>query len=253
MSNINKKKLDILIVDDEIKALNYLKSLVQECLENHPHFIVNKIFTFNNSLEAHDFLLKNTTHIAFIDINMPGKTGIELTSDLKLIKSNNKMNFPIACFTTAYDNYALKAYENDVFEYILKPISIESLEKFFDKLSSINFYNDGKKFSFYENGMLHNINVKDILYLKNDGKYLNLITPNKTYLTLESLQNFEKNYNNFIKIHRSYLVNKSHIKSIFQKDNQLYIKLSDLKTELPVSRRNRQDVEKELSNFIILY
>lgn len=251
MTPVNKKKLDIIIVEDEIKALNYLKFLVQECLEDHAFFSINNIITFNNAYDALDFLKNNPTHLAFLDINMPGKTGIELSEDIKKIKNDNKTHFPITCFTTAYGHYALKAFENDVFDYIMKPIVREQLDKFFDKLSkTISFENDGKYLQINVNGAIQKIKVEDILYITADGKYINICTPVKKHLITDSLYSFENKYNNFIKIHRSYLVNKSYIKSIFQRDNQLFIKLKDLDMELPVSRRNRPDVEKELGYFI---
>lgn len=251
MTQISKKKIDIVIVDDESKALNYLKIIIKDSLENNNYFTVNNIFTFNNSYEALDFLEKNVVHLAFLDINMPGKNGIELAEEIKKIKINNQTHFPITCFTTAYDNYALEAFKHDVFDYIMKPIFQEQLDNFFEKFAkTISFENYGQFITINNNGLVQKMKIEDIQYIKSEGKYINISTPGKKIMIVDSLASFENKHSYLIKIHRSYIINKIYVENIIQKDNQLFIKLKDIQEEFSVSRRNRADVEQELNLFL---
>lgn len=118
-----KSGVNILLVDDEIPALENLKDIVVELMPN------SNIFTFDNYAEAYECATENIISIALLDVEMPGITGVELAKMLK--RTNPKINI---IFATAYDSYALDATKLFNSGYVLKPISKEDIKEQFDNL-----------------------------------------------------------------------------------------------------------------------
>lgn len=119
--------MNIIIVDDESLLLKYMTKIVSKIKpEDH-------IYGFNNSLETVKFAQENKIDVAFLDIQMPGLTGIDLAK--KLQETNPKIN---VIFTTGYDDYALDAFKINASSYILKPITQEAIEKAFENLRYSN-------------------------------------------------------------------------------------------------------------------
>lgn len=244
----NKQKLNILIIDDETIAAEHLKEITQEVLENHENLYINSIQTSNNLNNYLDILDKQNINILFLDINMPVKNGIEIAKEIKNYKSINKINLPIICFTTAYNNFALQAFEQDVTDYILKPISDEKLLHFFNKIANNFIMQSTEDYIIAPtNGVDVKISLDDIYFLKSEGKYVSINTAKKSILILESITNLEQKFSQFVKIHRSYMVNKDYINNFYKEEQQWYVNLKQINKNLPVSRRQKVEIEGKLS------
>ena len=111
--------INCLIIDDEPLAINVIKNHIKE-IDN-----INVIDTFNSAIDALNFMKSNTVDLVFLDINMP------LLDGLDFIKSLDKK--PMIVITTAYSEYAIKTYELEVLDYLMKPISFPRFLKAFNR------------------------------------------------------------------------------------------------------------------------
>lgn len=105
------------IIDDEARALNRMKML----MNNFPDIVI--VGQFNKSQDGLDFILKNEPELVFLDIEMPGKSGLELADEINKNFLKTKL-----IFITAFEHYAIKAIKNYAFDYLLKPVSIDELK-----------------------------------------------------------------------------------------------------------------------------
>ena len=110
-------KLKIVIVDDEIRALNRMKIL----LNNFPEIEILK--QISDAVYAIDYIIENQPDLVFLDIEMPGKTGLEIADEI-----NKNILHTKIIFVSSYDHYAIKAIKNHAFDYLLKPVSIDELK-----------------------------------------------------------------------------------------------------------------------------
>ena len=174
----------------------------------------------SNALEAMPVLSKEKIDLMFCDIQMPQITGVDFVHSLA--------HPPKVIFTTAYRDYAVDAFELNVVDYLLKPISFERFTKAINnfmeqnsaKISQQNiseteasqhdfiFMKADKKY--------HKLNLSDILYFESLGDYVIAFTSDKKIVTKERISNLAKHLpeNNFIQIHRSYIVSISKIESV---------------------------------------
>lgn len=124
-----KPKIKTIIVDDETRALNRMKIL----LSNFEEIEVLKLT--DNAETAIDYIFKHEPDLVFMDIEMPGKTGLELAEEINKHNLNTKI-----IFVTAFEHYAITAIKQSVFDYLLKPVNIDELkatiERFKAKLQS---------------------------------------------------------------------------------------------------------------------
>jgi len=160
----------------------------------------------------------------------------------------------LVIFTTAYDKYALQAFENNTIDYLLKPISLAKLSKSIGKLQSFSKKNNWEdkvqnllkevlkiesKIAVTLSDRIIFLSPEDIYFIKADNKYSEIHLKDKKYLISKSLNELEKQLgNNFVRLHRSNLVNREHISEVIKLSSRKWIaKLSDAKnTELPISR-----------------
>jgi len=201
-----------LIIDDESPAHKALASHISK-FDDLEHS--GSAF---NGMEAIKMLNENTYDIIFLDINMPVISGVEL---MELQPKR-----PLTIVTTAYSDFALSAYQNDAIDYLLKPISFEKFSKAIEKAKIYYFGNTAKKettaseknFSYRTNGQMCSMPVSDILYIESLGNYMKLYSKKiKSHLIIYgSLSNIgeEINCNNFIQVHRSYIVNTKEITAV---------------------------------------
>lgn len=202
-----------ILIDDEPLALEVLKSH----LLLHPNIEV--VACFSNGLDALEWLEINSVDAIFTDINMPGLSGLELVK--------NQYPAPHAViFTTAHPNYATDAFEFEALDYLLKPISPERLDK---AVKRIEEYRQLKKvsndsadlkpdFVFVKvDGQHQKIHYNNILYIEAFADYVKIWTTNdKRIVTLQTMRNMEIALpaNQFVRIHRSYIVSKLKIETI---------------------------------------
>jgi two-component system response regulator AlgR len=236
--------LKIFIVDDEPPARNRLKELITDCASQFPLCIVGEA---GNGQEALDKLALEPAEVVLMDIRMPQMDGIELARHL------NKLEHPpVIIFTTAYDSYAIKAFEQRAIDYLLKPIRLGRL---FDALSRARdavpirtevllelMPEPRTHLSVHERGKILLVPLAEVLYLRAEMKYVTVRTVEREYLVEESLTLLEKEFAaRFVRIHRSCLVAKAAIAG-FEKggdegESEWLMKLKGLEEKLPISRR----------------
>lgn len=204
-----------LIVDDESPAHKALASHIAK-FDDLEHS--GSAF---NGVEALKMLNENQYDIIFLDINMPVISGVEL---MEL-----QPNRPITIVTTAYSDFALSAYQNNAIDYLLKPISLEKFSNAIEKAKTFYSGNRLKKesasnakiVSYRANGQMIDIPLSDIIYIESLGNYMKLYSsklksPLVIYGSLASI-NDEISNDDFIQVHRSYIVNTRQINAVTHK------------------------------------
>jgi two-component system response regulator AlgR len=243
--------LTVFIVDDEAPARNRLKELLADCDAQFPLQLVGEAST---GREALDKLAETPAEVVLMDIRMPQMDGIELARHL------NKLDHPpVIIFTTAYDSYAIQAFEQRAIDYLLKPIRLGRL---FDALSRARDMvpirtevlreltpEPRSNLSAHERGKVLLIPIDQVLYLRAELKYVTVRTLEREYLIEESLTALEKEYSaRFVRIHRNCLVAKKAIAG-FEKGGEegesgwLMI-VEGLDERLPISRRQMSVVKE---------
>jgi two-component system, LytTR family, response regulator AlgR len=247
--------LAIFIVDDEPPARNRMRELLADCASQLPLEIVGEA---SNGYGALDKLSMLRADVVLTDVRMPQMDGIELAQHL-----NKLPNPPAIIFTTAYDSYAIKAFELHAIDYLLKPIRLRRL---FDALvharnavpPSIEVLQEilpepRKNLSIHERGKIHLIPIEDVCYLRAELKYVTVRTANHEYVIEESLTALEREFAaRFVRIHRNCLVAKIEIGGFERKadesgdDAHWVVKLKRVDEKLPISRR-QQHIVKDFS------
>jgi len=245
--------LAVFIVDDELPARNRIKELLGDCA---PQIALELIGEASNGRDALEKLAVQHADVVLMDIRMPVMDGIELAQHLNKLERP-----PVIIFTTAYDNYAIQAFEQRAIDYLLKPIRLGRL---FDALTRARaavpvksevlkelMPEPRKNLSIQERGKILLIPIEKILYLRAELKYITVRTAEREYLAEEPLGALEKEFAaRFVRIHRNCLVAKDEIEG-FEKvvDNETgeahwAVKLKGLDELLPISRR-QQSIVKE--------
>jgi len=250
------KNLNILIIDDEQPALDELKYQLEK------YFSPKQITTLHNPQKTLQIIKDENISLVFLDINMPFISGIDLAT--QIIKLNPQI---ILVFVTAYDEYAVKAFELNAIDYLLKPIdptrlqaTIEKIKKQTDyqkpssllpvKIESVNLFFGGKITAFGTNPNDRYIfQLKDLTHFSADGPLVFAHNNQKDNKRVNyNLQDLEKNLpDNFLRTHKSYIVNLDYISRMYlwQKSNY-QIELTNQVT-VPVSRRYSHTVKNKLN------
>ncbi|MCP9769555.1 DNA-binding response regulator [Lacihabitans sp. LS3-19] len=197
--------LKAIAIDDEPHALEVVKMLAEKV----PFLSLDAMFT--NSLEALAYLQNHKIDLLFLDINMPDISGIELVNILP-------KNIPIV-FTTAYSEYAVKGFELDAVDYLLKPFSLARFTKACQKALEIkkNQAEEAPSHVFIKTGYEEEkVDLNDIHYIEADGNYMTFYLSNKKLLSRQSISDVlgVLPTDAFIRIHRSYIISKSKIEKI---------------------------------------
>jgi two-component system response regulator AlgR len=240
--------LKILIADDEAPARNRLRELLSEIPDTEV------IAEAANGKEALNFASESLPHVMLLDIRMPEMDGIEAAEhSLKLYHP------PAVIFTTAYDEHAMKAFDLNAVDYLLKPIRRERLVIALKKARALLPSQLGgikplrlqrTHFSVSERGRILLIPVHDVIYLRAELKYLTVRTREREYLIEDSLVNIEKEFPDlFIRLHRNCLVAQSSIRGFERRHNEegeshWVALLRELPETLPVSRRQQHIVHE---------
>ncbi|SDZ76814.1 two component transcriptional regulator, LytTR family [Arachidicoccus rhizosphaerae] len=237
-----------IIIDDEPLA----RSLLMEILEDHKDIEI--IAECNDGYEGIKAIQELQPDLIFLDIQMPKITGFEM---LELLDYTPKI-----IFTTAYDEYALKAFEVNALDYLLKPIHAERLASALSKVRSYGQGNNGiskdqiitqlpeqmQRIVVKVNGEVKILPIKDVYYLEAADDYVKVHSTDKYYLKHQTMSHFEKHLpeHQFIRIHRSYIVNIQHIHKVdlYEKDQYCVILRNDVR--LQVSRTGYAKLKAEL-------
>ena len=233
-----------ILVDDELFALKEL----QLQLESLPNIQI--IGSFTNPLESFFNITMLNPDVVFLDIDMPEVSGIYLAEQIMTTHPQVKI-----IFVTAFDKYAINAFELNAVDYILKPFTLERIKKTISRLeekieknintdihSLSNQYKESvKKFFIYEQDNIILLNIKDIYYIEALNKFVRIRTKDRFYNSNHSLNYFENKLKNldFFRTHRGYLVNLDKIAEIMPKINYSFdIRMTDTNDLIPVSRTN---------------
>lgn len=234
------RKLSCIIVDDEPMA----RKILQEFTEQVPY--LELLGKFESAVKAEEFLRDNRPDIIFLDIEMPKVTGLQM---LKRINIES-----MVILTTAFPQYALDGYELDIIDYLLKPFALQRFLKAVQKakdyasMKAQPSHVPAPSYIFIKSDKrIEKVELDDILYAEVLGNYMTIYTDRKkivAYLTMKSLES-QLSPAHFIKIHQSFLVNRSKIDSV--EGNDLKIGTATL----PISRNYRDSVANLINQRLI--
>ncbi len=243
--------MKVLIVDDEPLARERLKMLCQEIDKNF------ELLEAQNGLQAVETVNQSEPDVVLMDIRMPAMGGLEAAQHLMTID-----NPPAIIFTTAYDEYALQAFEAQAVDYLLKPIRKDKLQQAMEKgarLNKLQLEYIGQQnqevplrthISAQVAGSLLLIPIADILCFLADQKYITVkyLKDGQVVETIieDTLKSLEEEFaDDFIRIHRNALIRKNRIEGLHkQPDGRTLLKLLQLDEGLKVSRRHLSAIRK---------
>ena len=197
-------KVNCIIIEDERPAQEVLKSFIAKTEW------IYLAAVFNDAVEAMDFLKKNEVDLIFLDIQIPGITGLDF---LRILK-----NPPQIIITTAYSEYAIEAFELDVRDYLMKPFSFDRFLKAINRITpapdttqvhQLQQVMTERSFAFFNvNKVMVKVMFDDILYVESMREYVYIHLPENKVITKKGIGEFEKLLTkNFLRVHRSFLVN----------------------------------------------
>ncbi len=199
-------KISCIIIEDEPLALERTKGFVDKIP------FLNLCGTFDNALDGLAYLKSNKVDLLFLDINMDELTGIELLESSKIESQ--------VIITTAYQEYAIKGYELNVTDYLLKPFTFDRFLKAVSKAQenmSQPILNAVPEYIFVKTeNRLEKINLSDIIYIEGMRDYRRIHTADKRIMTLQNFSELEKIIpsNVVCRVHKSYMVGINKIESI---------------------------------------
>jgi two-component system LytT family response regulator len=222
--------IKVIIVDDEALA----RDLIRHYLQSYPIVIAGEA---DNGFDAMKLIRDLQPDLLFLDVQMPKLTGFEM---LELIDSP-----PEIIFSTAFDQYAIRAFELNAIDYLLKPYSKErfniAMQKALSRLAagkspaglptlnaSLSAPDVLTRIAVKDRQQIHVVPVDNIVYIAADGDYVKLHTENNAFLKEKTMKYFEENLpKQFIRIHRSYIVNVNEVSKIelYEKESyRVYLK-----------------------------
>ena len=266
--NANHKTIGALIVDDEPLA----RRTIRDLLADHPDIEI--IGECSNGLEAVDFMQEQLPDLLFLDVQMPGLDGFETLAKIE------PERIPAIVFVTAYDRYALKAFEVHALDYLLKPFNDQRFGeavrqaraqielKEIDKVSQslLNLLGDRNllerqppeptrkrsltRFMIKTRGRVIFIDAAQVDWISADDYFIKLHTDGKTHLLRMSMNELEEKLDakTFMRIHRSTIVNFDRVKELRQTPAGEYVVVLKTGTELKISRGRRERLQQLLTN-----
>ncbi len=236
-------KIRCLVIDDEKLARDYIKNYISKIPQ------LELVGDFNSPLKATEIIKKGGVDLLFLDIQMPDITGVDFIKSLA--------NKPEVIFTTAYQEYALEGFNLNAIDYLLKPFSFErffqAVNKVIDKLENNNAPDNfpqenlpsqasvGEDFlTIRADRKFYKINFDEIIYIEGQKAYVSFYTHKKRITALASLKDLEESLpqDQFIRIHKSYIVSIKEIASL--EGNMIEVG----EQQLPVGKSYKETVLK---------
>lgn len=251
---MNKKR--IIIVEDERPARDLLKNYLAEFPE------MELVGEYDNGFDGLKAINEIQPDAIFLDVQMPKLTGFELLEVLD--------HQPEVIFTTAYDQFAIRAFERNAVDYLLKPFSKERFKEAILKLNSRldakegdskeesgiekirqHFAESDQKLNrvvIKKSGKIHVISTGDINYLEAQDDYVMVYTDEGRFLKQQTMKYFEQHLDNqqFVRVHRSYIANISRIERIEPYEKSNFILILKDGNKVPVSRSGMQVLKENL-------
>ncbi|MDX2172959.1 MAG: response regulator [Bacteroidota bacterium] len=245
-------KLRAILVDDEEGARDVLQNLLLRFCPN-----VELIAKCENLTKAIETITKEKPDLVFLDIEMPNYAGYEIVNFFK------EINFEII-FVTAYDQYAIKAFEISAIDYLLKPIDIDRLKLSVERaLQRRNIQQQSQRLALLSNtleskqlknivisdkGEQHIIAIEKIIAIEAQESYCTIYTLDKQFVASKNLKHFEtvlQSLSQFFRVHKSWLVNKNYIKHYSKSDLTIHLS-NGLTTKL--SKYKKAEFEQAISS-----
>ena len=195
--------INCIVVDDTPLAVEKLEGFIKQIP------LLNLLKSFNNGVEAISFLQGNHVDLVFLDIQMEQFSGLQFLDSL--------LNRPKIIIVSAYSQYAVNGFDYSVTDYLLKPYSYERFLKAVEKVQRDSVLKPAKEYMFVKTEYrTERINFSDILYIEGKGAYLRIVTMKSKIMTLMNFQSMESLLpsNNFIRVHKSFIVAINKIESI---------------------------------------
>lgn len=242
--------LRVLIVDDEAPARSRMRDLLADIAAALPVTVAGEAANGREALE-----LAAGADVVLLDVRMPGMDGIEVAQHLQKFDPP-----PAVIFTTAYDAYALQAFEVHAADYLLKPLKASRLQEALSRIRQrpapspelLRAMRPAPRscLSAAERGRVHLIPVTDVLFLRAELKYVTVRTAQREYLIEESLTQLEQEFpDRFVRVHRNCLVARAAIRGFERAggeggDGPWQVLLAGLDERIPVSRRQQHLVRE---------
>ena len=247
----------VLIIDDERLA----REVVKKYLEASPELLL--VGECPNGFEGVKMIQELKPDLIFLDIQMPKLTGFEM---LELLDE-----YPAVIFTTAYDEYAIKAFEVNAIDYLMKPFTQErfttAIRRFLEKsrlqkpgaqeedrmkLQSLLHYGQKQGYTdrivVKDQSRIHIIPVDSIRYCKAEEDYILIVTAEGKYLKKHTISTLEASLDPavFIRVHRSYIVKQSHIRRLEIMGKETYVLLLQDGSKIPVSKSGYKKLKESM-------
>jgi two-component system response regulator AlgR len=258
--------ISVLIVDDEPVARARLRELLADLAPEFPHRVVAEAANAPEALSQIDLY---NPQVVLLDVQMPGMTGIELARHVsaRAAASDTPKPMPLVIFVTAFEEFAVDAFEVRAIDYLLKPVRaqrlLEALKRALTRLPADQIQaidqlaratnTRRRHLSVHERGRVILVPLDQVVYLKAELKYITVRTREREFLIEESLTSLEEEFiDRFVRIHRNALVARPAI-SGFERvtptgdeeggDPYWQVVLRDIPERLPVSRRQWSTVK----------
>ena len=195
--------VNCIIIEDQPPAQLILKKYINDT----PNIFLKS--TFADAIEAKKYLNNNQIDLIFLDIHLPKMTGIDFLKSMK--------HHPQVILTTAFSDYALESYQFNVLDYLLKPFSFERYQQAIRKLNSLKTQTNLLREPIYikQKSEVIKLDQNNILVIKSDADYTEVLTSNKKYLTSFTLKEWiHKLDTQFCQVHKSYIINTDHFNKL---------------------------------------
>jgi two-component system, LytTR family, response regulator len=229
--------MNCIVVDDNKMARTAIKLMIDQV------DFLNLKHECSSPIEAFNILKKEDIDLVFLDVEMPGMSGVELIKNLE--------KRPIIILITGKKDYAIEAFELNVADYIIKPVSLSRFtmavaraKELFDANQKTNGVKKDKEYIFARsNNILAKIKIDDIKYIQALGDYVNIFTDDKRYTVHITLKGIEEKlpHDKFYRLHRSYITSLNHIDNI--EESTAYIG----KHPLPIGEQFKKELLKKLN------
>jgi two-component system, LytTR family, response regulator AlgR len=248
---VSKHALRVVVADDEAPARSRIRDLLEDCAASLALQVVGEAA---NGLQLLELLQRTPADVVLLDIRMPEMDGIEAAQHIQKV-----VEPPAVIFTTAYDSYALKAFELHALDYLVKPIRLRRLYEALSRVRSMTPLSldvlqqlapeARRHLSVQERGRVVLVPVDKILYMRAELKYVTIRTAEHEHLLEESLVRLEQEFRDrFVRIHRSCLVAREYVDR-FERSGEdggegaWVVVLRGLDERLPVSRRQQHVIK----------
>ncbi len=242
------------VADDEVLARQKLRQLLRD---DHDIEIVGESAT---ALETIELVRAASPELLFLDIHMPGMDGFDVVGALS---SQTETPPPRVIFTTAYDQYAVRAFEVNAVDYLLKPFTVERLRTAIQRVreqsqirqtvssaigasKAVNLYTN--RIIFKSRGRILFLPVSDIRWIGAEGNYVRLSTATESHLLRETMARLEERLDprGFLRVHRSFIVNLKYVKEVRREPNGDSVVVMDSGHKVALGRSYRSLLNDQL-------